>query len=171
MYLHNKRFIELVFVRHAQDAFSGKYTASLSTSIHFFDQTAHNYMHAICDDLGMHYCGFYSAAMMDLLIEEEQDRFEKFTQLLFFAVLERMPLPAEHSPIIWRSWSYIPGTAPEPVANMGKKIIILTDSKDLSSNCAQMTGRLMQVFSGNGELVSLHDLDIRGGCIGCCQCE
>ena len=54
-----KRFIELVFERHAEEAFSGKYTASLSTSIHFFDYTAHAYVHAICDDLGMRYGGFY----------------------------------------------------------------------------------------------------------------
>jgi hypothetical protein len=51
-----------------------------------------------------------------------------------------------------------------------KKVVILTDSKDNSSNCAKMTGRLMQAFSGNAELVSLYDLDIRGGCTGCCQC-
>ncbi|MFA5416622.1 MAG: NAD(P)H-dependent oxidoreductase, partial [Methanoregula sp.] len=60
-----KRFIELVFERSTQEAFSEKYTASLSTSIHFFDQIAHNYVHAVCDDLGMRYCGFYSADMMD----------------------------------------------------------------------------------------------------------
>lgn len=46
-----KRFIELVSERHVQDAFAGKYAASLSTSIHFFDHTAHNYIHGICDDL------------------------------------------------------------------------------------------------------------------------
>ena len=54
----SKRFIELIFERKAQDAFAGSYAASLSTSIHFFDQTAHAYIHAICDDLGMPYLGF-----------------------------------------------------------------------------------------------------------------
>ena len=46
-----KRFIELIFERNQQAAFQGKYTASLSTSVHFFDHTAHNYIHAICDHL------------------------------------------------------------------------------------------------------------------------
>src|SRR4030042_1276984 len=32
-----KRFIELVNERNAQGAFAGKYTAALTTSIHFFD--------------------------------------------------------------------------------------------------------------------------------------
>jgi len=53
-----KRFIERVFERNAQDSFTGKYAASLSTSIHFFDQTAHAYIHAVSDDLGMKYLGF-----------------------------------------------------------------------------------------------------------------
>jgi hypothetical protein len=50
-----KRFIELITERGVQDAFAGKYTATLSTSIHFYDHTAHNYMHAVCDDLNMKY--------------------------------------------------------------------------------------------------------------------
>ena len=38
-----KRFIELIFERHQEQVFAGKYTASLSTSIHFYDHTTHNY--------------------------------------------------------------------------------------------------------------------------------
>ena len=50
-----KRFIELVFERGAQGAFAGKYAAALSTSIHYADMIAHNYIHAVSDDLGMKY--------------------------------------------------------------------------------------------------------------------
>ncbi len=39
-----KRFIELIQERNVTDAFRGKYTAVLTTSIHFFDHTAHQYM-------------------------------------------------------------------------------------------------------------------------------
>ena len=165
-----KRFIELIFERHAEDAFSGKYAASLSTSIHFFDQTAHNYIHAVCDDLGMQYCGFYSADMMDLLTKGERNRFEKFATLLFATVLDHLPVQREHAPVVWSSWSYTPGTAPEPVGIGGKNVVILTDSDDSTTNLGKMTSRLRQIFSGNVELVNLHDLNIRGGCLGCCQC-
>ena len=44
----------------------------LTTSIHFFDHTAHEYVNGICDDLGMKYVDGYSAAMYDLLQEEER---------------------------------------------------------------------------------------------------
>ena len=56
-----KRFIELIFERKAEETFRGRYTAVLTTSIHFFDHTAHNYLRAICDDLDMRYAGYFSA--------------------------------------------------------------------------------------------------------------
>ena len=61
-----KRFIELIWERGAADDFRGKYAASLSTSIHFYDHVAHNYINAICDDLDMKYAGGFSADMYDL---------------------------------------------------------------------------------------------------------
>ncbi|MCK4410600.1 MAG: NAD(P)H-dependent oxidoreductase, partial [Candidatus Eisenbacteria sp.] len=39
-----KRFIELISERGAADAFRDKHAAVLTTSVHFFDHTAHNYM-------------------------------------------------------------------------------------------------------------------------------
>ena len=165
-----KRFIELIFERNAQDAFSGKYTASLSTSIHFFDQIAHAYIHAVSDDLDMRYLGFYSADMMDLLQEEERKRLEKFTALLFSSVQEKWPVQRENPPLVWPSLSYIPGTGQKPVRTGTKKVVILTDDDGSSINLAAMTGRLMKAFSGSVELINLHDVDIRGGCLGCLHC-
>ena len=53
---HYKRFIELISEKAIEDVFRNKYTAVLTTSIHFFDHTAHNYMNAICDDLNIPCC-------------------------------------------------------------------------------------------------------------------
>src|SRR4030066_1579805 len=64
-----KRFIELLWEREAADVFKNRYAAVLTTSIHFFDHTAHNYMRAICDDLDMRVAGSFSAEMYDLLKE------------------------------------------------------------------------------------------------------
>ena len=165
-----KRFIELIAERGAQDAFFGKYAAGLSTSIHFFDQTAHAYIHAVCDDLGMKYLGFYSAEMHDLLREEERLRLEKFTSLLFTAVQGKMPVQRENSPLVWPSLSYIPGTTRKIIQNGSKKVLILTDDNSSSDNLAAMTDRLLKSFSGTAEMFNLHDVPIKGGCLGCCQC-
>ncbi|MHB8053026.1 MAG: NAD(P)H-dependent oxidoreductase [Methanoregula sp.] len=165
-----KRFIELIFERKAQDAFAGKYAASLSTSIHFFDQTAHAYIHAVSDDLGMKYLGFYSAEMRDLLSEEERKRLEKFTSLLITAVREKIPVRQENAPLVRSSFTYIPAREQKTVQAGTKKVVIVTDDDGSSPNLAAMTGRLRNSFSGPVDIINLHELDIRGGCLGCCQC-
>src|SRR3990170_4964559 len=50
-----KRFIELVNERGAVEAFAGRFAAVITTSIHFFDHIAHNYLTGICEDWGMHF--------------------------------------------------------------------------------------------------------------------
>jgi multimeric flavodoxin WrbA len=165
-----KRFIELIFERKAQDVFAGTYAASLSTSIHFFDQTAHAYIHAVSDDLGMKYLGFYSAEMKDLLSEVEQKRLETFASLLFTAVQETCPVQRENAPLVWPNYTYVPGTEHEPLDTGTKKVVILTDADGNSPNLAAMTDRLLKIFPGPVEMINLHDVNIRGGCLGCCQC-
>jgi multimeric flavodoxin WrbA len=165
-----KRFIELVFERKAQDAFAGTYAASLSTSIHFFDQTAHAYIHAISDDLGMPYLGFYSAEMRDLLRDEERTRLVKFATLLLTGVREQIPVQRENPPLVWPALAYVPGTPQKTSVNGTKKVVILTDDDGSSPNLAAMTSRLLTAFTGPVELINLHDVDIKGGCLGCCRC-
>ena len=165
-----KRFIELIFERKAQDTCAGTYAASLSTSIHFFDQTAHAYIHAVSDDLGMQYLGFYSAEMRDLLKEEERTRLEKFAYLLITSVQEKMPVQRENAPLTWPTHPYVPGTQQKTLSTGTKKIVILTDADGSSPNLAAMTDRLLKNFSGSVEMINLHDVNIKGGCLGCCQC-
>jgi multimeric flavodoxin WrbA len=165
-----KRFIELIFERNAQDAFAGTYAASLSTSIHYFDQTAHAYIHAVSDDLGMKYLGFYSAEMRDLLSGEERERLEKFASVLFGSVKEQYPVQRENAPLVWPAHAYVPGPRQNPVPSGTKKVVILTDSDGSSPDLDAMTDRLLKNFSGPVEMVNLHDVDIRGGCLGCCRC-
>jgi len=165
-----KRFIELIFGRKAEDAFSGKYAASLSTSIHFFDQTAHAYIREISDDLGMKFLGAYSAEMRDLLKDGERRRLESFASLTFSAVQEKIPVQPENAPVVRSTFTYHPGEDPKPVPAGTKKIVILTDDDGSAPNLAAMTARLMQRFSGSAELINLRNLNIRGGCLGCCHC-
>ncbi len=106
-----KRFIELIFERKQEATFAGKYAASLSTSVHFFDHTAHNYIHAICDDLQMHYVGAYSAAMYDLMKKPERARWLAFTDNFFDAATRRIPTARVYPPLQARHFIYQPGPA------------------------------------------------------------
>ena len=165
-----KRFIELISEKNAADAFKDKYTASLSTSIHFFDHTAHNYINAICDDLDMKYLGSFSAEMYDLLQERERTKLDLFAKSFFRAIQNNIPTPKNFQPVVHGDFDYLPGTAEEKVETRGKKVLILTDTGDSRANLGRMIERFSRAFSGAVEVINLNDLDIKGGCLGCCQC-
>jgi multimeric flavodoxin WrbA len=170
VHAYYKRFIELLFDRGAQSSFQDKYAAVLSTSIHILDYTAHNYMSAICDDLGMHYLGGYSAAMYDLLKEEERQRFLLFARGVLAAIEHRATVPRRYEPLRPVTLAYSPGPAPAPLAASGKKIVLLTDARKQDANLRAMIARFTHSVADPVEIIDLHKLTIRGGCMGCIQC-
>jgi len=165
-----KRFIEIVFERGAQDAFAGKYAAALSTSIHYADMIAHDYIHAVSDDLGMNYLGAYSAEMHDLLDPGERKRLVKFASLTFADAEKKIPVQRGTAPLVPPSLAYVPGKGLASVQSMDKKIVILTDDDSSSSNLTAMVARLTAAFPGKADVINLHDIDIKGPCLGCCRC-
>ena len=59
------RFIELI--KENEIDLAGKYATQLTTSKHFYDTTAHQFIRDNCDDLGLRYIKGLSADMEDLL--------------------------------------------------------------------------------------------------------
>ena len=165
-----KRFIELISERGVKEAFQRRYTAVLTTSIHFFDHTAHNYMHAICDDLDMKYVGAFSADMYDLLKEREREKLVMFAGNFLEAVQNRTLTSKSFEPLTYRKFDYIPGDVEKKIDDRGKKIVILTDSEDDQTNLLRMIDRLRGSFSDPVEMINLNHLDIKGGCLGCIRC-
>ena len=166
-----KRFIELVSERGATEVFQDKYTAVLTTSIHFFDHTAHNYLHAICDDLDMKYVGAFSADMTDLLKVTERERLRLFAGDFFEAIGNHAPTSKIYRPVTGRDFDYIPGDARSKVVVGGKKIVLVTDAQVYQTNLTGMIERFKASFSGEIETINLRDLDIKGSCLGCIQCS
>lgn len=165
-----KRFIELIWERGAQDAFKEKYTAVITTSIHFFDHTANNYMHAVCDDLEMRYVDFFSPAMYDLEKEEGRQELLLFAENFFEAVENRAPATKHYPPLAPREFKYEPGAPAEKLDTGTRKICLLTDSSEKGTNLAGMIERFTASFSSGIEVIDLNSIDIKGGCLGCCQC-
>jgi multimeric flavodoxin WrbA len=170
VHAHYKRFIELIFERGAQAAFMGKYAATLSTSIHFFDHTAHNYMHAICDDLGMRYVDSFSPDMTDLLSPEGQTKTAQFGEHFLNAIQTQAVLPRQYAQLNWRNFPYEPGQPAAPVTTNGKKVVILHDSSDACNNLSRMVARCQAAFTGDVQVINLHDIEIKASCQGCLQC-
>jgi len=136
-----KRFIELVFEGKAAPAFRSKFAAVITTSIHFFDHTAHNYMRAICDDLAMKFAGSYSASMYDLVRSRERKRFDAFTTCMFDAVRDNTPAARAYYPVSARMSPYRPSPPKIRINPAGKNIVIITDAASPSSNLGKMAER------------------------------
>ncbi len=165
-----KRFIELIAEKDLAGAFKGKYAAVLSSSIHFFDNTAVDYMNAICDDLDMKYLGSFSADMYDLLRPKERERLRLFAEYLFESIKNRIPTAKRYNPVAGITVDYQPGEALNKVDASGEKIVVLTDCSDETSNLGKMVRRFRNSFSGDVEIFNINDVNIKGGCLGCLSC-
>ena len=164
-----KRFIELIFEKNAVFAFHGKAAACLTTSINFFDYTAHNYINAVCDDLQMNYFGAYSAEMNDLLKTKERQRLKAFGELFMKAIKDKTPAIRNNKPIVAPEIVFEAGQI-TPLETEDKKVLIVADNLADNPNLQKMVERLRQTFSPAAELLQLKDIDIKGGCLGCIQC-
>jgi multimeric flavodoxin WrbA len=165
-----KRFIELIFERDEEGVFADKYTSCLTTSIHFFDHTAHNYIHAVCDDLNMKYVGSYSADMDDLRKAAERERLDLFAGKFFKAIENKAPTSRSYLPVALRNFDYLPGEVRNTEDAGGKKVVVVTDSQEHQVNLVQMVEKFKTSFSSEIELINLYALDIKGSCLGCIQC-
>ena len=165
-----KRFIELILERNQAPSFAGKYAASVSTSIHVSDHTAHNYIHAVCDDLQMNYVGAYSAEMYDLMKKEERKRWLFFAGHFFDAAARKAPVDRAYPPLVFADFHYQPGIPEASVDTGDKRILILVDEKNEQGNLWSMVQAFKENFRGNVDVLCLSDIDIKGGCLGCCRC-
>lgn len=165
-----KRFIELVFERGAQEAFAGKYAAALSTSIKFFDYTAHNYIHAVAEDMGMKFFGGFSAAMDDLFFAERRENLRQFAQQFLETVrLAKPAIPAyPRLQTVVADYDFVPPA--ETIACETKRVAIVTDAGVGDEGLRRMVERFAAGLSGQVTTFNLWDVDIKGGCLGCCRC-
>ena len=166
-----KRFIELFWERHATDAFAGKYAAALTTSVHFFDHTARNYIHAVSEDLDMPFFGGYCAEMFDLTRPAEQQRLTRFAEAFLQAVEQRLPLPRTYPPLPTSSFTYQPDSSSPALASQGQKIVVLADIENKQGNLSRMLDYFTRCFADPIQVVNLRDLHIAGGCLGCLRCS
>lgn len=164
-----KRFIELVFLKNAASAFVGKYAASLTTSIHFFDHTANAYLHAISEDLGMSWAGSFPAKMEDLLNEKNQKDLVLFAGDFFETVSRRTVIQPTFPPLPGTMPEYRPGPVPLPFESDGKNVVILSDAAP-GSNLEKMVTRAASCFGRSASIVPLDESGMKGGCLGCVRC-
>ena len=143
------RFIELM--KEMQVNVKGKYAAQISSSKHFYDVTAHQFIMDNCKDLGLEYLEGLSADMDDLKSRKGQaDALHFFQRILFDIAAER-------------------GQVPGPFANL-KDVVIVADLAADDEKLKRMIDRFMENCTEEAKLVNIHDFPFKGGCISCFNC-
>ncbi|NVM17486.1 MAG: NAD(P)H-dependent oxidoreductase [Candidatus Lokiarchaeota archaeon] len=168
-----KRFIELVFEKNAEAAFENKYTIVLSTSIHFYDHTAQNYIQSICDDLNMKYVGNFPADSWDLLWPKRRARWLLFTEEFINHIENNFPTSKHYAPLNLRNFNYSPGKSMDKskkIDTHGKRVLVVSDETTENTNLGKMLRRFKDSFANEIEIVNINEVDIKGGCISCLQC-
>lgn len=163
-----KRFIEMIAERQAEGLFTGKFAASLSTSVHFFDHAVHEYLQGISEDWEMAFAGSFSAAMNDLFIEENQRQLVLFGSDIMKTCREHRITTRASLSVPSHREEFVPGPAREQVLTRGKRVLILHDATSGSSLDA-MVRQAGSVFS-EVTIRHLDEMGIKGGCLGCVQC-
>lgn len=166
-----KRFIELIHERKATKAFAGKYATAVSTSIRFFDTTAHNYLHAISDDLKMKYVGFNSLDMWDIFASSRRKQLLLFAKHFFSMVEEKKSVTLQYQPLPKKKMkTYTPGKITKKIDNSNKNIVVLTDEYNKKTNLGKMISSYGDSFTHDIEIVEIKSLELKGGCISCMKC-
>ena len=162
------RFIELVEKNKAVSSFTLKPAASLTTSIHFYDNTARDWIRSVCEDWGMAYVDDHAADMKDLMTPEGRKALEGFFANLAAAVRDGAPAVRQFPPPADRSAPYAPVSAAPEKMTTGRRVVVATDSSE--GNLGAMVGRFRAGLADAGDLIDLREIKTAGGCMGCLRC-
>ncbi|MBQ4644006.1 MAG: NAD(P)H-dependent oxidoreductase [Oscillospiraceae bacterium] len=160
------RFIELL--KESGLDLSGKFATQLSTSKHFYDITAHNYIRDNCFDLGMKYIKGLSADMDDLLSEKGQKEAREFFDYVCWNVENGFSETAPEKPSAPKN---VPVSLPENSgAEKSGDVVIITDCEPENKQLSAMISRFCTVLPRKTRVVNLRDFPFSGGCLGCFGC-
>jgi len=169
-----KRFIEIIFDRKIENIFNGKYSTAISTSGGVFDYPAHEYIHAVSEDLGMNFMSgfsFNSVTEKDLLKPVFQESYKSFFNYLIYNAKNNIKLRRQNNPIEYSRKVFNPKiNYNSEVKRKDKKILLLTDHL-AGTNLDHMIKFFINEFDYIIEIININEINIKTGCIGCVQCQ
>jgi multimeric flavodoxin WrbA len=165
-----KRFIELLSDRGMEDAFRDKYATAITSSAHFYDHTAHNYLQAVSEDLGMRYVDGYSAEFNDLLRPDERVQIENFADRFIRYIEKKEPTARAFMSVSRKMPVYDPGAVIDVPKTSHRRILLVTDASESEVNLRRMTDVFVKSIPCEVEIFNLNEMNLRGGCLGCLGC-
>ena len=159
------RFIELI--KESGVDLSGKIATQITTSKHFYDITAHNYVIDNCHDLGLSVIRGLSADMDDLLTEKGQKEARDFFDFLMFSVKNRIFEPA---PVALKDFKPVLADKAESSEEKQGDIVVLTNLTERDESLSRMIERFSSVMPRKCRVVNIAEYPFMGGCLGCFSC-
>ena len=161
------RFIELM--KEHKLAVKNQFVTQLSTSMHFFDMTAHRFLEDNFRDMGMRPIRGLSAGMEDLLSEQGRREAEAFLDYAIFC--------AEHG--VWDRQVPPPAQVPAPVYECavepcekqdGFDTVIVGDLREGDESLRALIKDFGAAYPYKTRFVNIADFPFKGGCLGCLTC-
>lgn len=165
-----KRLIELLMERLGHDALAGKPCTAISTSAHFYDHTAHDYIAGISTDLGMSFVQGFNAGFKDLLTEQGRRDLLGFARDFFDQAAEPMLPHPGYPPIQWTPPVYDPPQQPAVATTGASKVVIITDAGPEDRSLQQMITVYQRAVAQPVDVLNINQLRMDGGCLGCMRC-
>lgn len=168
---HYKEFIELIFENNCASYFKDKCTCIFSTSIHYYDITAHEYMKGILNDLNMNLIDSLSHDMDDLLKEDKRKNLLLFFENFLYSIKNNIHPTPSYLPLNKKEYVFSSNNIENKLVT-NKNIIILTDLKDDDISLKNMIHHYINCFDTSStfiKVINLREIDFNY-CIGCCNC-
>lgn len=149
--------------------FKDKFVTQISTSKHFYDITAHEYVSQNCKDMGMKVIKGLSADMEDLTTENGRLDAEKFFEYVIWCVennvYETEKNDAQMAKIVYE----------RQFENVEKKredfdTVIVTDLRKGDDGLKALIDDFQAIYPLKTRIINLADFNFKGGCIGCFNC-
>ena len=160
------RFIELM--KRSGADFRDIYVSQLSTSMHFYDITAHRFIEDNCHDMGMRVIHGLSAGMEDLLSPQGQQDAENFLRFVVHCVENGIYEPAPS--LGPRKAETYTQTLSPGIKQEGFDTVIVGDLREGDEGLRAMIKDFTALYPYKTRFVNIGDFDFKGGCLGCFGC-
>lgn len=161
-------FINRLMKHSKAHLLKGKKVTQFSTSKHFYDITAYNYVKEICMTLEMNHLSGMTADMNEMLTEKGRYKMVAFFDQLSDSVDNHLDFAMKPlSKVSLEDFDY--HAFPEPDKSPSK-ILVVYNGEDYSTNVKNMINAFENLSKYQVHRFDISNTNIRGGCMGCLKC-
>jgi len=161
------RFIELM--KEHDVSLGGKFATQVSTSKHFYDTTAHEFIRENCGDLGLRYVCGLSADMEDLLKKKGRKDAQAWFGHVLWAVENGC---SDERARTMSSELLVPASVESESTkkDYSRRIAVVADIEEDDPALSTIIDRFRAKCAYPTTVVNLRDFHFAGGCLGCFRC-